>query len=181
MPPFKVTKCKKKLLNTRYMPYHILTGKREYKPLAQIAYKKSHGWFDDDSYHYPLLDHAHLWTISYDSKKVDVMVAYGYGNETSEKQLADLRRFFTDKGKQGHLHAIHTLSKEVPCGNGLYSDRMIKLMMSTDSLDKDTWNTIAAFSFDDRYDLLQFRDDGWKCVRPSNYVPHFKTHGKIQA
>ena len=97
-----------------------------------------------------------MFTISCRGKKSKVMVAYGYYNERSCDQLQKLQHFLIDKDKRGHFRSIYTLAKEEEDFRGRpSSSEMIKLMMSTETLDESTWKKIAAFSFDDRYDVKQ--------------------------
>ena len=138
------------------MPYHIVTGKRHFTLKSQLDYESCHGWFDKNAFEYPLVDHAQLFTISCGGKKTKLMVAYGYYNERSCDQLQKLQHFLIDKDKRGHFRSIYTLAKEEEDFRGRpSSSEMIKLMMSTETLDESTWKKIAAFSFDDRYDVKQ--------------------------
>lgn len=101
--------------------------------------------------------------------KTDLYVAYGYFNETSAKQLSALQQVFADKGRQGHLHAIYTLAKEDYRFDGRPGrHKMIKLMLSTQAFAQDAWRKVAAFCFDDRYDVLQVQECG-SVARPSNF------------
>ena len=116
----------------------------------------------------PLIDHEQRYTISVNGIKTDLCVWYGYFNHTSAEQLSTVTQVFSDKSKQQHFHTAHTFSKELKrFDNRKGQHKMIKLMFSTKELDNDTWNKIAGFSFDDRYDTLQQLDTG-NLVRPSN-------------
>ena len=144
------------------MPYHILTGKRHFSLKSQRDYELRHGWFDKNAFQYPLVDHAQMFTISCRGKKSKVMVAYGYYNERSCAQLRSLQHFLIDKDKRGHFRSIYTLGKEGEDFQGNNTrDKMIKLMLSTETLGEGTWKKIMAFSFDDRYDVIQCGGDSF--------------------
>lgn len=144
------------------MPYHILTGKRHFSLKSQREYELRHGWFDRSVCERPLLDHAQVYNIACGGKKSKVMVCYGYYNERSCEQLRNLQHFLIDKDKRGHFRSIYTLGKEGENFEGkMTRDKMIKLMLSTETLDDDTWQKIAAFSFDKRYDVIHCGGDSF--------------------
>lgn len=149
----------------------LLTGSQRYTQNAKTdcAFEKMIGQSLDDVCARPLIDHEQRYTITVNSIKTNLFVAYGYFNETSDEQLSALQQVFADKGKQGHLHATYTLAKEVYRFDGRPGQhKMIKLMLSTQAFDQDAWRKVAAFSFDDRYDVLQVQECG-SVARPSNF------------
>lgn len=168
----KVNKCRKRL-KAWDMLKHILTGTRHHTPKSTQAFSDSCEC-SKDAFSYPLIDHQQRYTITVDGNKTDLYVAYGYFNDTSAKQLLALQQVFTDKEKEGHLHAIFTLAKEDYRFDGrLGQHKMIKLMLSTQSFDHDAWRKVAAFCFDNRYDVLQIQDCG-SVARPSNFETNDK-------
>ena len=74
------------------------------------------------------------------------MVCYGYKNERSEEQLLQLKQELQNAGKQHHLRVVRT-----QC-NDYTKQEMIKVILSMQELDDDTWKKLEAFVFDVRYD-----------------------------
>lgn len=171
MPPpqtVKVNKCRKRLTG-RDMLKNILIGSHRDTPTVHFQIKNA-----IQSFKYPLIDHEKRCTITVNGCKSDLAVAYGYFNPTSAGQLSCLQQVFTDNRRDGHVHAIYTLGKERKLFDGrLGQHKMIKLMLSTQSFDQDTWRKVAAFCFDDRYDVLQVQDCG-SVARPSNFESNDK-------
>lgn len=91
---------------------------------------------------YPLIDHDE----TYNYKKKQFMVCYGYKNERSEEQLLQLNQELQNAGKQHHLRVVRTRC------NDYTKQEMIKVILSMQELDDDTWKKLEASVFDVRYD-----------------------------
>ena len=114
----------------------------------KIIGRANHEYFDktctqiDGFFKYPLIDHAQ--TYNYNKKKI--MVAYGYKNERSEEQLAQLEQELRDADKLHHLRVTRT---QIPDRD---RQEMIKVILSMQKLDEETWDVLTTFVYDARYE-----------------------------
>ena len=139
---FKMRVPKKYSLSAVQIFLSIMTKR---KIIGQANYKYYHKTCIDGFFRYPLIDHAQ--TYNYNKKKI--MVAYGYKNERSEEQLARLEQELRDADKHHHLRVVRT---QIP-DHGKHE--MIKVILSMQELDDETWDKLKTFVFDMRYESNQ--------------------------
>lgn len=102
------------------------------------------------SFKYPLVDHAKFYIIpGKKSRRGHLMVCYAYDHSKTQEQLANVKAAFAKKNKDNCIRATTTMPY-TRSGNPIRS--MVKLMIFTGQFDKDEWDSIEKFIFDERYE-----------------------------